>query len=82
MPNRWTDIEIITADRPGLLASVCHVFLKHNAIIKKARIATYGERVEDRFSISSKEDTPFVKKRDLDNLLIDLRSSLDGGKNE
>ena len=41
MTNRWTDIEISTSDRPGLLASICQVFLKHETVIKKARIATY-----------------------------------------
>ena len=78
MSNRWTDIEIKTSDRPGLLASICHVFLKHGAVIKKARIATYGEKAEDRFSITSKQNTPFIKKQDLDNLLNDLKTSLIG----
>ena len=78
MSNRWTDIEIKTSDRPGLLASICHVFLKHGAVIKKARIATYGEKAEDRFSITSKQNTPFIKKKDLDNLLNDLKTSLIG----
>jgi [protein-PII] uridylyltransferase len=78
MSNRWTDIEIKTSDRPGLLASICQVFSKHGALIKKARIATYGEKAEDRFSITSKQDTPFIKKTDLDNLLNDLKNSLSG----
>ena len=78
MSNRWTDLEIKTADRPGLLASICQVFLKHGALIKKARIATYGEKAEDRFSITSKQDTPFIKKNDLNNLLDDLKTSLNG----
>ena len=78
MSNRWTDIEIETADRPGLLASICQVFLKHGALIKKARIATYGEKAEDRFCITSKQDTPFIKKIDLANLLNDLKDSLSG----
>ena len=78
MSNRWTNLEITTADRPGLLASICQVFLKHGALIKKARIATYGEKAEDRFSIASKQDTPFIKKDDLNNLLNDLKTSLSG----
>ena len=78
MSNRWTNLEIKTADRPGLLASICQVFLKHGALIKKARIATYGEKAEDRFSIASKQDTPFIKKDDLNNLLNDLKTSLSG----
>ena len=78
MLNRWTDIEIRTSDSPGLLASICQVFLKHGAVIKKARIATYGEKAEDMFSISSKQDTPFIKKNDLNNLIEDLKTSING----
>ena len=76
MKNRWTDLEIRTIDRPGLLASICQVFLRHGALIKKARIATYGEKAEDRFSITSKQDTPFVKRNDLNNLIEDIKVSL------
>lgn len=76
MKNRWTQIDLKTMDRPGLLASVSRVFVSHNAIIKKARIATYGERAEDRFCISSIEETPFIKKNELDKLITDLKKSL------
>ena len=78
MSNRWTDIEIETSDRPGLLASICQVFLKHGAVIKKARIATYGEKAEDRFCITSIQDTPFIKKNELNGLVDDLTNSLSG----
>ena len=78
MLNRWTDIEIETSDRPGLLASICQVFLKHGAVIKKARIATYGEKAEDRFCITSIQDTPFIKKNELNGLVDDLTNSLNG----
>ena len=54
-------------------------FLKHETVIKKARIATYGEKAEDRFSITTKQDTPLIRKTDLDRLLKDLKSSLHGG---
>ena len=76
MTNRWTQIDLRTKDRPGILANVSKVFVEHEAVIKKARIATYGERVEDRFCISSKEDTPFVKKEKLNQLIADLEKSL------
>ena len=78
MLNRWTDIQIRASDAPGLLAAICQVFLKHEAVIKKARIATFGEKAEDMFSISSKQDTPFMKKKDLANLIEDLETSLNG----
>jgi len=76
MTNRWTQIDLRTKDRPGILANVSKVFVDHEAVIKKARIATYGERAEDRFCISSKEDTPFVKKDELNQLIADLEKSL------
>ena len=77
MVNRWTQLDIRTADRPGLLSSICSVFAKNNASIKKARISTYGERAEDRFCISSLEETPFLKKSELDRLILELKESLD-----
>jgi len=77
MVNRWTQLDIKTADRPGLLSSICSVFAKNNASIKKARISTYGERAEDRFCISSLEETPFLKKSELDKLISELKESLD-----
>ena len=76
MTHRWTEIDIKTSDRPGLLASICQVFLDHGALIKKARIATYGERAEDKFCITSKENTPYLKKRELESLINDMNASL------
>ena len=76
MTHRWTEIDIKTSDRPGLLASICQVFLDHGALIKKARIATYGERAEDKFCITSEENTPYLKKRELESLINDMNASL------
>ena len=47
-----------------------------DTILIAIRIATYGERAEDRFCISSKEDTPFIKKEELNLLITDLEKSL------
>ena len=77
MGNRWTQLDITTADRPGLLSAICSAFAKNNAFIRKARIATYGERAEDRFCISSLEETPFLKKKELHKLIFELKESLD-----
>ncbi len=76
MDRRWTEMDIKTSDRPGLLASICQVFLNHGALIKKARIATYGERAEDMFCITSKENTPYLKQKELTNLIDDIKTSL------
>ena len=48
-----TKIEIICADKPGLLAQIASILLKSNIEIMTAKIATFGNRVEDTFWISS-----------------------------
>jgi len=44
---------MITNDRPGLLATVAQLFLKHNIALHNAKINTLGSRVEDSFLISA-----------------------------
>lgn len=50
-----TAMEIITPDRPGLLARIGRVFRDHNIHLKNAKITTLGERVEDVFFITDAE---------------------------
>jgi [protein-PII] uridylyltransferase len=47
-------IDIITADRPGLLAKVAFIFLQLGIDLHNAKINTLGNRVEDSFLISDK----------------------------
>ena len=47
--RRRTVLELITPDRPGLLAKVAGVFDHHDVDLRLAKIATLGERVEDYF---------------------------------
>ena len=47
-------IELITADRPGLLAKVAFIFLQFNIYLHNAKINTLGNRAEDSFLISNK----------------------------
>ncbi|GIR88199.1 MAG: hypothetical protein CM15mP86_16580 [Gammaproteobacteria bacterium] len=55
MTNRWTDIEISTSDRPGLLASICQVFLKHETVIKKLVLQLMERRLRiDSVSLQNK----------------------------
>ena len=51
-----TQLAIVCADRPGLLAAMARVFRKQGVRVHDARIATFGERVEDFFLIGSKHD--------------------------
>ncbi|REL32388.1 [protein-PII] uridylyltransferase [Thalassotalea euphylliae] len=48
-----TLLEIITTDRPGLLASFAQVFADLKLNIHSAKITTFGERAEDVFTISN-----------------------------
>ncbi|MDG2061161.1 MAG: [protein-PII] uridylyltransferase [SAR86 cluster bacterium] len=77
MKNRWTQIDIDTLDGPGKLMTITNILNEHKASIVRARISTLGERVEDRFCIMSAEGTPFVKQKELNKLIENLKNSLD-----
>jgi len=55
-----TQLALLGTDRPGLLAAVAQVMLSTGVRVHDARIATFGERVEDFFQIT-----------DLDNQQLD-----------
>ena len=55
-----TELSLVCADRPGLLAQVAAVLREHDLRVHDARIATYGERVEDIFQISDEADHAIV----------------------
>lgn len=48
--------DIITADKPGLLAKVAMIFIEHNIAVHNAKINTMGNRAEDSFIISDKKN--------------------------
>ena len=48
-------LEIVTADRPGLLAKIAFIFLQLGIDLHNAKINTLGNRVEDSFLISAKQ---------------------------
>ncbi|MEP1213475.1 MAG: [protein-PII] uridylyltransferase [Marinobacter sp.] len=50
--NQRTVMEVVTPDRPGLLARVGQVLLEHRVRLTNAKIATLGERVEDVFFVT------------------------------
>ncbi|HET9034022.1 MAG TPA: [protein-PII] uridylyltransferase [Dokdonella sp.] len=51
-----TRLGLVCTDRPGLLASVAQTFRELGVRVHDARIATFGERVEDFFRISDDND--------------------------
>ncbi len=51
-----TYLEVITPDRPGLLAQLGEIFMRFNLHLHSAKIATLGERVEDVFYLTDNTD--------------------------
>lgn len=53
-----TVLEIVAADRPGLLSEIGRVFIEQEVDIEAAKIMTIGERAEDVFYISDEAGRP------------------------
>jgi len=53
-----TVLEIVAADRPGLLSDIGRVFVEQGVDIEAAKIMTIGERAEDVFYISDEAGRP------------------------
>ncbi|MHA6202857.1 [protein-PII] uridylyltransferase [Dyella soli] len=55
-----TRLALVCSDRPGLLAAVAQAMLEAGVRVHDARIATFGERVEDFFLITNRHDAPLA----------------------
>ncbi|MDX1633429.1 MAG: [protein-PII] uridylyltransferase [Marinobacter sp.] len=75
--NQRTVMEVITPDRPGLLARVGQVLLEHRVRLTTAKIATLGERVEDVFFITDEQGEPLRDPKVCQALQDDLCKMLD-----
>ena len=51
-----TMLEIVALDHPGLLAKIAKVFQKCEVHIHSAKITTFGEKAEDVFTLSNKNN--------------------------
>ncbi|WP_243048546.1 [protein-PII] uridylyltransferase [Dyella sp. RRB7] len=60
-----TRLALVCSDRPGLLAAVAQAMMDAGVRVHDARIATFGERVEDFFLITDRHDAPLgVEQQD------------------
>jgi len=71
-----TRLEIATTDRPGLLSAIAESLLGAGVRLHDARIATFGQRVEDVFVISGLEGGP-LDRAAAQRLEAELRQRLD-----
>lgn len=75
--GRHSELTIIAADRPGLLATVGLLFFELGISVQSARIATLGERVEDVFFVTDRDGRPIREKERIYMLENTLRQRLD-----
>jgi [protein-PII] uridylyltransferase len=53
-----TQVALVCTDRPGLLAAAAQAMLEAEVRVHDARIATFGERVEDFFEVTDRRNAP------------------------
>jgi [protein-PII] uridylyltransferase len=56
--NRRSVVELVAGDRPGLLFDVAKVLMEERVELLGAKIMTVGERAEDVFYVSDRENQP------------------------
>ena len=70
-------MEVITADRPGLLARVGWALANCHVSLLNAKIATFGEKVEDFFFVSDRDDKAIEDPAQLEALRQSLQKHLE-----
>lgn len=70
-------LEVVSLDRPGLLARIGEVFVEHEVILQAAKIQTLGERVEDVFFITTLDHEPIEDDALKLRILQGIRERLD-----
>ena len=74
--NQHTVMEVIAADRPGLLARIGWALADSRVRIRNAKIATFGERAEDVFYVTDEHNRPLPEDR-LADVYGRVRAALD-----
>ena len=75
-PSGRTQLALVCSDRPGLLAHVAAALRECALRVHDARIATFGERVEDFFELTGQDDRA-LNATQLDALREALRRHID-----
>lgn len=75
--NEHTVLEVVTPDRPGLLAIIANIFQGMDIVVQSAKITTLGERVEDVFYIADRNNEPISNPEVCETLRTRLCERLD-----
>ena len=73
--HRYTIMELIATDRPGLLSKVGRAFSLSGARLFNARISTIGSRAEDIFYLTGQDNLPlrdFTQMQELKDTIVGL----------
>jgi [protein-PII] uridylyltransferase len=73
-----TVLQLRCNDQPGLLSRVAAAIYQQNVQVHNARIATFGERVEDTFLVSDAEHLPLTGDA-MEALAASIRTHLEQG---
>ena len=76
--NERTVMEVITSDRPGLLSRIAQALAACHIRMQNAKIATFGERVEDIFFITDEHNRPLEKDEQKICLMKKIVEALEG----
>jgi len=76
LQNRWTVVDLVARDQPGLLAKIGKILLKRKLQIKNAKVATFGARAEDIFYIVDQTGRAIENTDALHELKIVLEATL------
>lgn len=74
-------VEISTLDQPGLLARIGGLFMMQGLDIHSARIATLGERAEDIFFVTKKDNQP-MSAEEAESFTLRMIAALDEASNQ
>ena len=72
-----TSLEVISPDRPGLVAVIARVLADFGVNLVSARITTLGERVEDLFYVTNQSGMPLTDETALNKLAASICAGLD-----
>jgi len=67
-----TVVELLAADRPGLLSSIGQAFSNCGVRVQNAKIGTFGNRAEDVFYITDEANLPITDSERLEALRSEL----------